>query len=134
MKKKFVAVVALFAVVVLTGCTPKESKLSCTQTTSGVDVGFNVGFKGNVIDTMNLTYDMDLSKYSDTQVEAISKQDFCTRVKSSMSQFKDAFTDCKQDVSNKKLNVNANLDINKVAKTFLSKRTTPKAAKVRITL
>lgn len=129
MKKKFVAVVALFAVVVLTGCTPKESKLSCTQTTSGVDVGFNVGFKGNTIDTMNLTYDMDLSKYSDTQVDAIAKQDFCTRVKSSMSQFKDAFTNCKQDVSNKKLNVNADLDINKVAKTFLSKRTTPKAAK-----
>lgn len=132
MKKGIIALTAIVGMMLLTGCAAKESKLVCTQTASGVDVGFNVGFKGNTVDTLDLTYDMDLSSYSDTQISAIEKQDFCTRVKNSMSQFKDAFTDCKQDITDKKLNVSAKLDIDKVAKSFLDKKTTPKAAKTSL--
>ena len=129
MKKSKIILSLAFCTLLLTGCGNKESKLVCTQTSSGVDVGFNVGFKGNTIDTMDLSYDMDLSKYSDTQVTAIGKQDFCTRIKSSMTQIKDAFSDCNQEITDKKLHVSAKLDIDKVSKNFLDKKTTPKAAK-----
>lgn len=129
MKKCKIILTVVLSAILLTGCQAKESKLECTQTSSGVDVGFNVGFKGNTIDTLDLSYDMDLSKYSDTQITAIGKQDFCTRIKSSMTQVKEAFTDCKQDISDKKLHVSAKLDIDKVSKSFLDKKTTPKAAK-----
>ena len=128
-KSKFlvgtVAAVALLA----TGCSPKESKLVCTQNTSGVDIEFNVGFKGNVIDTMDFNYDMDLSKYSDSQIEAVGKQDFCTIVKNAMSTYKDAFTDCKQDIADKHLKVNSVLDVDKIAKNMLDKMSSPDATK-----
>ena len=86
-----------FLLVVTVGCS-KDSKLVCTQKTSGVDIVFNIGFKGNTIEDMDFSYDMDLSNYSDLQISAIEKQDFCSSVKSTMSQYKDAFTDCKQSV------------------------------------
>ena len=131
--KKGILLSLLFAVVVLsTGCAKKDVKLVCTQTASGVDVTFNVDFSGKVITNMDFAYDMDLSNYSDAQVEAIGKQDFCSRVKSSMSTFKDAFTDCKQEISSKHLNVKAELDVDKVAKSYLNKITKPESAKAEL--
>lgn len=128
MKKSRIAIACmLVAVVLLTGCGKKESKLTCTQTASGVDIEFNIGFKGNVIDTMDFNYDMDLSNYSDTQINAIRKQDFCTTVKNYMSTFKEAFTDCNQDIVDKHLKVNSALDVNKITKSYLDKLSTPKA-------
>ncbi len=131
--KKGILLSLLLAVVVLsTGCAKKDVKLVCTQTASGVDVTFNVDFSGKVITNMDFAYDMDLSNYSDAQVEAIGKQDFCSRVKSSMSTFKDAFTDCKQEISSKHLNVKAELDVDKVAKSYLNKITKPESAKAEL--
>lgn len=131
--KKGILLSLLLAVVVLsTGCAKKDVKLVCTQTASGVDVTFNVDFSGKVITNMDFAYDMDLSNYSDAQVEAIGKQDFCSRVKSSMSTFKDAFTDCKQEISSKHLNVKAELDVDKVAKSYLNKITKPENAKAEL--
>ena len=60
-------------VLLITGCSAKESKLTCTQTTSGVDVIFTIDFKGNVIENMDINYNMDLSKYSDAQITAVAK-------------------------------------------------------------
>lgn len=131
--KKGILLSLLLAVVVLsTGCAKKDVKLVCTQTASGVDVTFNVDFSGKVITNMDFAYDMDLSNYSDAQVEAIGKQDFCSRVKSSMSTFKDAFADCKQEISSKHLNVKAELDVDKVAKSYLNKITKPESAKAEL--
>ncbi len=132
MKKGILLSLLLAVVVISTGCAKKDVKLVCTQTASGVDVTFNVDFSGKVITNMDFAYDMDLSNYSDAQVEAIGKQDFCSRVKSSMSTFKDAFTDCKQEISSKHLNVKAELDVDKVAKSYLNKITKPESAKAEL--
>ncbi len=132
MKKGILLSLLLAVVVISTGCAKKDVKLVCTQTASGVDVTFNVDFSGKVITNMDFAYDMDLSNYSDVQVEAIGKQDFCSRVKSSMSTFKDAFTDCKQEISSKHLNVKAELDVDKVAKSYLNKITKPESAKAEL--
>lgn len=121
-----VAVVALVAFV--TGCGKKET-LVCTQTASGVDITFNIGFDGSTITTMDFAYDMDLSSYSDTTIKYLEKQDWCSTVKSSMSEYKDAFTDCKAEIKDKKLNVASTLNVDKVAKSALGKMKTSKAAK-----
>ena len=131
MKKNriLLTLVLVLSVVLLSGCTKKDAKLTCTQTSSGVDIEFNVGFKGNTIQTMDFNYDMDLSNYSDTQITAIGKQDFCTTVKNYMSSFKDAFTNCDQDIVDKHLKVNSVLDVNKIVKSYLQKISSPAAAK-----
>ena len=125
--------IALFAVLLLvSGCAPKESRLECTQNASGVDVGFNVDFKGSVIKDINITYDMDLAKYNDTQIKAIEKQDFCKIVKEAMSDYEKGFNNCTQNVENKKLNVKANIDINKISKSLLDSMQKPDDAKTEI--
>ena len=131
MKGKRIALLScLIALVVLVcGCGSKESKLICKQSTNGVDITFNVDFKGNMVSAMSFDYDMDLSKYNDKQIEALGEQDFCTSVKNSMTEYKDAFTDCKQKVENKNLNVSSVLDVDKIAKNVLDKMTSPEDAK-----
>ena len=106
-----------------------KKTLTCTQTTSGVDITFNVGFNGNVISSMDFAYDMDLSSYSDTQIKYLEKQDFCTSVKNSMSDYKEAFTDCKQEIKDKHLTVASELNVDKVAKNALSKMKSAEKAK-----
>lgn len=129
-KSKFILLSVITCVILIsTGCSQKESKLKCTQTASGVDINFNVSFKGRLIETMDFDYDMDLSKYSDVQIEAIGKQDFCSNVKSSMSQYKNAFTDCKQEITDKHLKVYSVLDVDKIAKNLLDKMSSAEAAK-----
>jgi hypothetical protein len=111
------------------GCANQETKIVCKQNTSGVDITFNVGFKGNIVETMNFKYDMDLSKYSDMQIEAIEKKDFCEVVKGSMSGYKDAFNNCNQKVEDKHLLVISDLDVDKVAKEEPDKMGSPKETK-----
>ena len=127
MKKSLMGVVVIALVAVLvTGCGNKETKLVCTQEQSGVDITFNVGFKGNTLETMDFSYNMDLSSYTDAQIDAVKKEDFCSAVKSSMSEYSNAFTDCKQDINSKKqLVVNSVLDVDKIAKTELEKMASP---------
>lgn len=127
MKKSKILVAAL-VVLLTTGCG-KETKLVCKQSQSGVDVTFNVGFKGNEVTSMDFKYDMDLSSYSDKQIEAIEEQDFCDIVKSSMSGYEDAFTKCDKKVENKHLLVNSELDVDKVAKDEKDKMGSPKDTK-----
>ena len=129
-KRSIVLLVGVFALIFLsTGCGSKEAKLVCTQTSSGVDITFNVDFKGNIIKAMDFGYDMDLSKYSDAQIKAIEKQDFCSSVKRSMSEYKDAFNNCEQSVKEKHLQVSAKFDVDKIAKNVLDKMTSPENAK-----
>lgn len=129
-KSKYVLFgLAASAVLLASGCSAREAKLVCTQTASGVDITFNIGFKGSTIKTMDFGYDMDLSKYSDAQISSVEKQDFCNIVKKSMSEYKDAFTDCQQKVVSKHLKVDSVLDVNKIAKNMLDKMGTPEATK-----
>ncbi len=120
--KRILGISLVGVLFLLSGCgLTKESKLLCKTTASGVDVQFNVDFVGKKIDGINIVYDMDLSKYNDTQIEAVGKQDFCSVVKSSMSQYKDAFMNCNQGIENKNLHVTAGLDVDKIAKNELEK-------------
>ena len=63
----------------------------------------NCYYKGVRITKMDLTYDMDLSKYTEQQINVLKEKDFCSVVKTSMSQYADAFENCSQDISNKHL-------------------------------
>lgn len=121
-------VVLSLSVLLLTGCGSK-SRLECKQKSSGVDITYNINFKGNTIDSMDFGYDMDLSSYSDTQIAMIQKQDFCSTVASSMPQYKDAFKDCKHNIENKHLKVTAAFEVDKIAKNMLEKMSSPNATK-----
>ena len=130
MKKRGIVLGVAVATLALvtTGCGKKET-LVCTQTASGVDINFNVGFNGKTISSMDFSYDMDLSSYSDSTISYLEKKDWCSTVKSSMSSYKDAFTDCKQEVKNKKLKVSSKLDVDKIAKNVTDKMTSSEEAK-----
>ena len=130
MKKYGVILMVVVLSLVLVGCsTGNKKKLVCTQNASGVDIEFNVGFVGNSIKTIDFNYDMDLSSYTDEQIGLLKEQDFCTSVKSAMSSYKDAFTDCKQNITDKHLKVSSVLDVDKIAKNILDKMTTPAKTK-----
>ena len=116
------------ACLLLTGCG-NNAKLKCTMNTSGVDVNFNVAFKGNKIDAMDLKYAMDLSSYTDSQINILKDQDLCTGLKSDMTEFSEAFSDCKQTLEDKKLNITANFDVNKISTEQQNKMQTPEDAK-----
>ena len=130
-KGKLFLIASIIAVVLLiTGCGANQKKtLTCTQSASGVDIEFKVGFIGNLIKTIEINYDMDLSKYTDEQIEMISKQDFCEVVKNAMSDYKTAFTSCEKDIKDKHLTINSSLDINKIAKNIKQKFENPEKAK-----
>ncbi|MBE6160858.1 MAG: hypothetical protein E7158_01375 [Firmicutes bacterium] len=127
MRKSKILVVAL-VVLLTTGCG-KETKLVCKQTASGVDVTFNIGFKGNEVKTMDFKYDMDLSDYTDKQIETVEKQDFCELVKSSMDEFSDAFKNCEKKVEDKHLFVTSDLEVDKIAKDEKDKMGSPEDTK-----
>ena len=111
-----------------TACGSKTT-VKCTTNSSGIDVNLNIGFDGNKIEKMDLQYFMDLSSYSDSEISLIKNQEFCSGIKTSMSDFKDAITDCKQNIEDKKLTVNANFDVNKIAASTLEKMQSPEDAK-----
>lgn len=116
--KKSIALlgIATFAVVLTTGCGGK-TKLVCNQTKSGIDVGYNLEFNGNKVEAADFYYDMDLSKYSDTQVKYMKKQNICKTVKSLMNIIgKDVVSDCTQKDEDKRIKVSAKLDIDKMLK------------------
>ncbi|MBQ2640109.1 MAG: hypothetical protein IJF92_05080 [Bacilli bacterium] len=127
-KSLFIAVIVLFVAVFVTGCGASK-KLVCKQKASGVDITFNVGFEGNKVKDMDFSYDMDLSSYSASSIAMIEKQNFCSLVKSSMDDYKDAFTDCKQKVADKHLKVDAVLDVKKISKNASKSMTSPNKAK-----
>lgn len=129
MKKGLLLIVMVAVVTVLvTGCGVSK-KLVCKQKASGVDITFNVGFQGSKVKNMDFSYDMDLSKYSDTSIAMIKKQDFCKLVKSSMEDYRDAFTSCKQKITDKHLRVDSVLDPDKISKNAEKIMTSPSKAK-----
>lgn len=111
--KKGLLILSIFAMVfVLTGCGNKPSTLTCKQSVSGVEVQLTANFVGKKVKAMGIVYNMDLSKYSDSTIEAIGKKDYCSTVQSAISQF--TLTDCKQSIENKKLVVTSGVDMTKI--------------------
>ena len=110
--------IVIFAVVLLAGCDlePKEQLLSCKANSEGVDVIFNVTFQSKKVTKMNLVYEMSLAELEDDRIEAAKSEDYCKIVKESLSQYESAFKNCSQDISNKKLTVKSDLDIDKMDK------------------
>ena len=114
MKKTLLTIALVLGVVLcLTGCGSKPSTLTCSMKVSSVDVELISHFAGKKIDNMSMTYVMDLSKYSDTMINAFEKQDFCATVKRSMSQYD--LVDCKQSIEEKKMVVTSGIDISKMS-------------------
>lgn len=130
MKKYGVILMVVVLSLVLVGCSAgNEKKLVCTQTASGVDIEFNVGFVGNSIKTIDFNYDMDLSSYNSSQLKLFEKQDFCKIVKEAMTEYKSAFKSCKQSIKNKHLKVYSVLDVHKLSNDISKKMTTPEKGK-----
>ena len=116
MKKGFLSLaLVLGAVLCLTGCGlgNKPATLTCTQKVSTVDVELVSNFVGNKIESMSMKYDMDLSKYSDTLVNTIGKQDYCKTVQNAMSQY--TLVNCQQTIENKHMIVSAGIDPSKIS-------------------
>ena len=118
MKKVLSLVLVIGAVLCLAGCGNKPSTLDCSMKVSTVDVNLVTNFTGNKVTNMNMKYSMDLSKYSDTMVSAIAKQDYCSTVQKAMSQY--TLVDCKQSVENKIMVVTSGIDISKMSKADLT--------------
>ena len=120
MKKKILSLVLVLGTVfALTGCGNKPSTLVCSQKVSNINVEINANFAGNKVKSMGLKYDMDYSKYSDTYVETVSKQDFCKTVTSAMSsQF--TLVDCKQTTNGKNIVIKSGIDISKLSSSSLT--------------
>ena len=113
MKKVLSLVLVIGAVLCLAGCGNKPATLTCSQKVSTVDVELVSNFVGNKINSMSMKYEMDLSKYSDTMITTIGKQDFCSTVQKAMSQF--TLVGCKQTIENKVMTVSAGIDISKIS-------------------
>lgn len=117
-----VAVVAAMALVA-TGCGSKKGNtktLDCKTQSSGVDVQLLLNYNDSKLDTFKVNYVMDLSQYSDEQISALETQDFCSVVSSAFGEYGMAFTGCKQNISDKKLNVNTDIDYNKLGEATVS--------------
>ena len=112
MKKVLSLALVLGAVLCLAGCGNKPSTLECSQKVSTVDVTLTTNFTGNKVDSMSMKYSMDLSKYSDTLISTIGKQDYCSTVQRAMSQY--TLVDCKQSIENKVMVVTSGIDISKM--------------------
>ena len=106
--------VIAFAILLTTGCG--KTKLVCKQKVSGLDITFNVGFNGDKVESVDFGYDMDVSKYSDSMIKLLEKQDFCNKVKTSMSQYKSAFANCKQSTKNKHIIIKSAFNVKKLTK------------------
>ena len=136
MKKVVLLFSILFITILLTGCgnegesvIDNGTRLLCNQKVQTVDVEMIADFKGNELTYLGLQYEMDLSSYNDTQVKVIKAQDMCSIVKNSMSEYTNAFTNCKQNIENKKLLITADFDLDKLIGSELSRETNIEAAK-----
>ena len=131
MKKGLLLFSTLLAVVLLTGCSGSVTRLTCSQTVSGVNVKMLADFKSDELTYLGLQYDMDLSAYSDSQINLLKDQDMCSSVKASMAGYTNAFTNCKQNIENKNLKITADFDLDKLTD-GLSRKTNIEEAKVQL--
>ena len=142
MKKIFLYSTLLIALF-LTGCgnssdlenknlpdtSTNVKRLVCIQKVQTVDVDMIADFNDEELTYLGLKYEMDLSSYTSAQIDLIKKQDMCNTVKQSMSTYANSFTNCKQDVVDKKLLITADFDLDKLVGSDLSRKTSIETAK-----
>ncbi len=129
MKKILSILLVLGVVFCLTGCgLGKPSTLDCTQKISFAEIELTANFVGKKVTSMSMKYDMDLSKYSDSIVNTMASQDYCTSVQKRLSQY--TLADCSQTVENKHIILKSGIDINNIKKTQLIG--SPEATKVEL--
>ena len=117
MKKVFTLLTIIGIVLLMSACGKKDKikYINCTYADERTTLYYNIGFNEDVIEEMGLKFDMTLEDYNDSQINAVSEQDYCEVLKKSMPQYKDAFDNCKQKIENKHLLVTSDLIVDKIA-------------------
>ena len=128
MKKTISACIVLTMIVMLTGCGNRE-KVVCEQKSTSYTTQLVTEIEKDTIKGMSMKMEMDLSAYSDAQIEQVAKQDFCTLVKSYLSTYSEALENCKQDVSRKILTITSDINVNKITDQELQLNKTSKEVK-----
>ena len=119
MKKVVYGLLTVAMVFLLTGCG--KTTLTCKLTQQNVDLDYVMVFKGNVIKTMSLKYVINFSGKTDAEIQAANKQDYCSLIKSSMSQYKEGFENCNQKVDGSKIIVYTDINPNKITNNVFDK-------------
>ena len=114
--KKVVLLSALVIALFTTGCSSKK-ELVCTQALQGVSVDMILGYENDKLLSLGFKEEIDLSSYSDSDIDAVMAQDYCPIAKQSIGQLADAFINCKQSKSGKKLILTGEFDIEKIPTT-----------------
>ena len=112
--KKVVLFSALLTVLFLTACGSSKTKVVCNQKVSIVDVDMIMEFEKETLSAMGLKYTMDLSSYSDDQINQVKSQNLCSSVQAAMGTYASAFTNCKQEMSGKNLVITADFILDKL--------------------
>ena len=115
----------------LSGCGNKTT-LTCGLTQQGVGVEMKLGYDSDKIESFLVEYSMDLSEYTDTQINLLKDQDFCSRIASSFGSYGMAFTGCKQEVKNKELRIYTDVDLKKLDSDALDEVKTVEAARLSL--
>lgn len=114
MKKSLMVFLIICALFITSGCVKRET-LNCFRSNDNLNIETNIIYADKKADTMSLMYSIDLSKYTDEQIEVISTKDYCNTINEALPQYNGAFINCKQDIKNKKLYVSTGVDINKLS-------------------
>ena len=118
MKNKYLFLIA--TILIISGCG-KNKELICTNKNDIMQMKVTVKYKSKKIDKMYLNYEYDLSSYDEKNINNFDKQNYCELIESSSDIFNGAIKDCTQNIKDKKLNVNAQIDISKLSNDDLSK-------------
>ena len=114
MKKVLVVFLMLNVIVLLTGCGNKK-ELVCSTSSAGVTASFNMKYNSNKFESFKISYNIDLSKFTDEKASQYKNAKLCSTIAASMS-WGSAFTGCNQKLlENNKISVNTNVDISKIS-------------------
>ncbi len=129
MKKYLMVSFVFVCLLILSGCFYKKQTLTCERSENTMKVSTGFLYVNDKPTGMNLVYELDLSQYNDIQIEAVGKQDFCNTLKTSLTQYGDAFNNCRQEIVNKKLFVRTDIEISKLSDGVQDSMTTLENAK-----
>ena len=104
-----VLVIALF----MTGCS-KKKELVCSQSMTNVDIKMILGYEDDKLSSMEFREVVNLSTYSDNDIDKLRSQDLCSLAKQSVGQMAEAFINCKQKISGKELILTGEFELEKI--------------------
>ncbi len=124
MKKIILSILVVLVCIVTVGCGVKTTKVKCSTDANSIKIDMNFTYldsKSQYDKSASMVATMDLSKYTDKQIEAIEKQKLCESFLNGVGKLKPAFSNCKQTVENKELKMTADLDLKKAEENNLFK-------------